>query len=130
MDVKDWCLKLLTGRLVPNHDPSFDGIMLFASLCMEAIWIERNLIIHNKEGRDAESINRSLMVQMQNYLQALSTNQALDQSIPMQVIWVSPPPPCWIKVNVNTTVRDEKAMGATVARDTHSRTLATRTAIC
>ncbi|PON79188.1 hypothetical protein PanWU01x14_013040 [Parasponia andersonii] len=96
MNVKDWCLKLLTGRLVPNHDPSIDEIMLFASLYVEA---------------------------------ALSTDQASDQSFPMHVIWV-PPPPRWIKIKVDTVVRDEKAIGAVVAWHTQCRTLAARIVKC
>ncbi|PON57500.1 hypothetical protein PanWU01x14_174060 [Parasponia andersonii] len=128
MDIKDWCLKLFIGKVVPNHNSSFNEFLLFASLCVEAIWIECNLISHDNGDTCVVTIIHSLSMQLQNYRQVLSSDHDHDQLNIHPTCWLPPPPP-WIKINVDVAIRNDVAIATAVARDDQGTVLDAYTSV-
>ncbi|PON68380.1 hypothetical protein TorRG33x02_262320 [Trema orientale] len=115
---------VITGCVLTIQFPSADEFMLFASLCLEAIWRECNSIIHGNEGQGIDSLIRSLLVNLASYTITPSNERAT--SSVLLSCWL-PPPSQWIKINVDVAIRDVFAVGAAVARDDRSTFLALRT---
>ncbi|PON80866.1 Ribonuclease H-like domain containing protein [Trema orientale] len=82
-----------------------------AAVVIEAIWMERNSIVHRGVPNHLETIIRSTRITFSNYMHALSGNQSARQTR-----WEPPMAP-WIKINMDATIRAEEAAETAVVRD-------------
>lgn len=122
LNTKDWCLKLLDGVVIPRDCPSFDEFRIFAAVFVETIWKERNSIIHGGAATGFEAVSHSITSSMSLYLQVLLHEES-EPLLPHPVRW-TPPPPTWVKINVDGVVRQDRSIVAAVARGASSDVLA------
>ncbi|PON90929.1 Ribonuclease H-like domain containing protein [Trema orientale] len=88
---------------------------------VEAIWMERNAIVHGEAPKQINTILRSVC----NSFAFYSSTQSLPAG---PARWELPPTP-WIKINVDAAIRAEESVGAAVARDHQGVVLAIKTTL-
>ena len=100
-------------NLVDFQDISDLFMAIFASLCIECIWKERNKIIHDKVKSPIDQIIRELRLMMESYSVDILPSPV--GSTDLQRLWLSPPGR-WIKCNVDAAVRSSFSVTARIAR--------------
>lgn len=104
--------------LVPVDIENFHHFIIFASVCIDCIWEERNSIVHGT----APTPMTDLIRRVTNASQIHIADFLNGKVAPQPDSWL-PPPPGWCKVNVDAAVRDEFSTCATVGRDGYGTTL-------
>lgn len=103
-----------------GSDISYQDVLLFASLCIELIWKERNKIVHDKERTPLDQLIWELRSLFVSYSAALLQPPQIVSSQLSK--WLAPPSP-FVKVNVDAAVRSFFSVVAGVARDSEGRVL-------
>ncbi|GMN75063.1 hypothetical protein TIFTF001_052532 [Ficus carica] len=111
--VDDPFVSVLTN-FVDFQDISDLFMAIFASLCIECIWKERNKIIHDKVKSPIDQIIREVRLMMESYSVAILPSPV--GSTDLQRLWL-PPPGRWIKCNVDAAVRSSFSVTAGIACD-------------
>ncbi|PON35996.1 hypothetical protein PanWU01x14_332020, partial [Parasponia andersonii] len=112
---------LVLRGLVPKDDPSFKEFVLFAALCVGTVRKERNTITHGGAVRSYEALQRALATLFACYKEIILQGR-VDELV-SHSHWL-PPPHCWIKINVDATVRDVFSVGVAVARSERMEVIA------
>ncbi|PON94494.1 hypothetical protein TorRG33x02_097410 [Trema orientale] len=103
---------MVLGGLVPKDDPSFKEFFLFAVLCVETVWKERNTITHDGRVRSFKALQWALATSFACYKEII-LQERVDELVSYSH-WL-PSLLRWIKINVDAAVRDVFSIGVVVA---------------
>lgn len=90
-------------------------MVLFASLLLEFICKQRNLVVHDGERSSSLSLGRNLNASFLSYSSSLCVPNCTASSSQQL-----PPPPFGLKININAAVRSNFSVAARVVRNSDS----------
>ncbi|KAL0320092.1 UNVERIFIED_CONTAM: hypothetical protein Sradi_5270700 [Sesamum radiatum] len=119
LSLREWFLQITTpdSNFFPDRSIQQEFITTWA-ITLELIWRERNDRVHCNGAHAPEEIARTALNKSIDHCMARAAKKSTEQ---IYCAW-SPPPPGWIKINSNVSLKDNKCVAAFTIRD-HFSTL-------